>query len=46
MSAMVRRARHEGKHRGAHDLGELSIPCHSLLAEEELAGCRRLVGLR
>jgi hypothetical protein len=46
MSATVRRSRHEGKHRGARDLGELSIPGHSLLAEEELVGCRRPVGLR
>jgi hypothetical protein len=46
MLATVRRARHEGKSRGARDLGELSIPGHNLLAEEELAGCRRPVGLR
>jgi hypothetical protein len=46
MSATVRRVRHEGKHKGARDLGELSIPCHGLLVEEELAGCRRPVRLR
>jgi hypothetical protein len=45
MSATVRRARHEGKCRGARDLSELSIPGHSLLAEE-LAGCRHPVRLR
>jgi hypothetical protein len=33
MSATVRRAHHEGNHRGARDLGELSIPGHSLLAQ-------------
>jgi hypothetical protein len=46
MSAMVRRVRHEGKRKGTHDLGKLSIPGYGQLMEEELAGCRRPIELR